>query len=109
MSQVQRSGWVVKTNQDSCVARYCQNVYKQVIEYFQKIFQFHPLRNMYRAKRKPMNPPKLQAPASLSMLEGLLLLVGVLVVGEGVDIQAHVPGNAALSSSFGKTGLWVDD
>lgn len=43
------------------------------------------------------------------MLEGLLLLVGVLVVSERVDVQAHVPGHAALSSGLGETGLGVDD
>lgn len=43
------------------------------------------------------------------MLEGLLLLVGVLVVSKSVHIQAHVPGNAALSSRLGKTSLGVDD
>ena len=44
------------------------------------------------------------------MLEGLLLLISVLVaVGlECVDIQAHVPGDATLSSSLWETGLGVD-
>ena len=44
------------------------------------------------------------------MLEGLLLFVSVLVaVGlECVDVQAHVSGNATLSSSLWKTGLGVD-
>lgn len=43
------------------------------------------------------------------MLEGLLLLVGILVVGKSIHIQAHVPGNATLSSRLGKTSLRVDD
>ena len=43
------------------------------------------------------------------MLEGLLLLVGILVVSKSVDIQAHVPSHAALSSRLGKTSLRVDD
>lgn len=43
------------------------------------------------------------------MLKGLLLLIGVFVVGKGIDIQAHVPGNAALSSRLGKASLRVND
>lgn len=43
------------------------------------------------------------------MLESLLLLVGILMVGQGIDIQAHVPGNTALSSRLGKASLGVDD
>ena len=43
------------------------------------------------------------------MLEGLLLLVAILVVSKSVHIQAHVPGNAALSSRLGKTSLRIDD
>ena len=42
------------------------------------------------------------------MLEGLFLLVNVPVVGKGVNIQTHVPGNAA-SSSLGKAGFGVDN
>ena len=44
-----------------------------------------------------------------SVLEGLLLFVIVLVVGESVDIQTHVPGDATLSTRLGKTGLRVDN
>ena len=49
--------------------------------------------------------------ASLTMLEGLLLLISVLVaVGlECVDVQAHVPGNATLSSRLWEAGLGVDN
>ena len=42
------------------------------------------------------------------MFEGLLLLVNVRVGGERVDIQAHVPGNAAIAS-LGKAGFRIDD
>ena len=43
------------------------------------------------------------------MLEGLLLLIGIFMVTKSIDIQAHIPGNAALSSSLGETRLGVDD
>ncbi len=45
------------------------------------------------------------------MLEGLLLLISVLVtVGlECVDVQAHIPGNATLSSRLWEAGLGVDN
>ena len=49
--------------------------------------------------------------AILTMFEGLLLLISVLVaVGlECVDVQAHVPGNASLSYSLWEAGLGVDN
>ena len=50
-----------------------------------------------------------QASVTLSMLEGLLLLIGVFVVGKSIHIQAHVPGNAALAPGLGKASLGVDD
>ena len=43
------------------------------------------------------------------MFEGLLLLVCILVVGKSINIQAHVPGDTALSSRLGKASLGVDD
>ena len=43
------------------------------------------------------------------MLERLLLLVRVLVVGKSVDVQAHVPGNTALSPGLGKASFGVND
>ncbi len=43
------------------------------------------------------------------MFERLLLLVCVLVVSKSVDVQAHVPGNAALSPRLGKASFGVDD
>ena len=46
--------------------------------------------------------------ATLPMFEGLLLLIDVRVGGKRVNIQAHVPGNAAVSS-LGEAGFGVDD
>ena len=49
--------------------------------------------------------------AILTVLEGLLLLISVLVaVGlECVDVQAHISGNATLSSRLWEAGLGVDN
>ena len=58
-------------------------------------------------KRRPPSAP-LSTFAPLPMFEGLLLLIDVRVWGKSVDIQAHVPGNATVSS-LGKAGFGVDD
>ena len=49
-----------------------------------------------------------QTYAPLPMFEGLLLLINVRVWRESVDIQAHVPGDATISS-LRKAGFGVDD
>ena len=69
-----------------------------------------PPQNMHHAKSiraKVVFVNIIRAFHPLTMLEGLLLLVSILVMSESINIQAHVPGNAALSSSLREACLRV--
>ena len=89
-----------------------KNVYKQSDQIRSTTRQLHPFlktRATPESTQGKLLHKLRRASPPLSMLEGLLLLIHIIVVSKSVDIQAHVPRNTALSPALGKAGLRIDD